>query len=197
MRITQLRHQAIVPPVFVSSKCKLAIPIRNVLFLHALQQASLDSSVRTIRSWEALDVHGLQVPLTGAVIDRMDGNFFLMVCETRPKRREEESMRLAEVLKFNGLRLFERDAVDIKREPLFSNVRAVWSHERYHVPLKDRLKIAATLTEDGPQSILELEDRARPACDILAAVCALACEDRVELNIQDTCLGPHTNVRGL
>lgn len=196
MRISQLRRQTVVPSFFASSKCKVAIPLRNVLLRDALQQASLESSVRAISYRKATDLQGPPVALIGVVIERVDGNFFLAVCETRPKRSDEELSRLAEALESSGLRLLERDAHDIRREPLFSNARAVWSYERYHVPLKDRLRIAAALADGGPQSFLELEDRARPSGDIIAAVCALACEDLVELNIHDSYLGPRTIVRG-
>lgn len=196
MRISQLRRQTVVPSFFASSKCKVAIPLRNVLLRDALQQASLESSVRAISYRKATDLQGPQVALIGVVIERVDGNFLLVVCETRPKRSDEELARLADALESSGLRLLERDALDIRREPLFSNARTVWSYERYHVPLKDRLKIAAALSEDGPQSIIELEERARPTCDILAAVCALACEDLVRLNIDDAPLSPSTIVLG-
>lgn len=54
---------------------------------------------------------------------------------------------------------------------------------------------APALAEDGPQSIVELEERARLTCDIIAALCALACEDLVEVNVHDTYLAPHTIVR--
>lgn len=100
------------------------------------------------------------------------------------------------MLEASGLRLLERDALDIRREPLFSNTRTVWSHERHHVSVDDRLKIGSALAEDGPQSILELEHRARPSNDILATLCALACEGLVELSIFEAPLGRRTIVRG-
>jgi hypothetical protein len=123
------------------------------------------------------------------------GAFLLRVCETRPERSDEEVARLTYVLERHGLRLLERDAQDVHREPLFSNARAVWSHAGRHVSLMDRLKIAVAL-EDGPQPIIELEDRARPICDVVATVCALACENLVRLNIQEAPLGPRTIVLG-
>jgi hypothetical protein len=103
--------------------------------------------------------------------------------------------RLTYAIERHGLRLLERDALDVQREPIFSNARVVWSYARYNVSLTDRMKIALAL-EEGPQSIIELEERARPTCDILAAVCVLACEDRVRLNIDDAPLGLRTIVRG-
>jgi hypothetical protein len=157
------------PVLFASPKCRVAIPARDALLRNALRQASLEPSVRAIRYRKATDLQGPPVPLTDVVIDRIDGIFLLVVCETLPARSDEELARLTDALESNGLRLLERDALDIKREPSFSNAREIWSHERYHVPLTDRLRIAAALA-DGPQSILDLEERVRPSCDILAAV---------------------------
>jgi hypothetical protein len=195
MRTTQLRRRAITS-VFVSCKCKIAIPVQDILLRYALQQASLESSVRAIVYRKAVDTQIPEASLSGVVLNCVDGNFLLKVCEKRPERSDDAVVSLTHALESIGMRLLERDAGDIKREPLFSNARAVWSHERYNVSLRDRLKIAAALAEDGPQSIIELEERARPTCDIIAALCALACEDLVELNIHDTYLGPHTIVRG-
>ncbi len=196
MRTTQFRHCATDPVFFASRKCKIGIPAREVLLRYALQQASLEPMVRAIRYRKASDILPQQVSLTGVVLNRVDGNFLLKVCERRPYRSEEEAARLDYALKSNGLHLLERDAIDIKREPLFSNARAVWSHHRYDVPLMDTLKIASALGEgDEPQSILELKKRANTTCDILAALCALACENLVELNIDRYRLGPFTIVR--
>jgi hypothetical protein len=194
MRPTQFRHCAVPPFTFISPKCKVAIPVREALLRYALQQASLDPLVRAIRYRKASDIECPKVSLTGVVLDCVDGNFLLKVCETRPKRSEEELARLTYALGRYGLRLLERESPDVKREPLFSNAREVWRHERYDVPLIDRVKIGASLDEDGPQPISELKKRARPRCNILAAVCALACEDLVKLNIDDIRLGPGTMV---
>jgi hypothetical protein len=194
MRPTQFRHCAVPPFTFTSPKCKVAIPVREALLRYALQQASLDPLVRAIRYHKASEIECPKVSLTGVVLDRLDGNFLLKVCETRPKRSEEELARLTYALGRYGLRLLERELPEVKREPLFSNAREVWWHERYDVPLVDRLKIGASLDEDGPQPIFKLKRRARPSCDILAAVCALACENLVKLNISDTRLGPGTMV---
>ncbi|RQH12669.1 hypothetical protein [Bradyrhizobium sp. RP6] len=59
----------------------------------------------------------------------------------------------------------------------------------------ERLKISVAL-EDGPQSIIQLQDRTRLTCDFVGALCALACEGLVRLDIYDTALGPHTIVLG-
>jgi hypothetical protein len=64
------------------------------------------------------------------------------------------------------------------------------------VSVTDRLRIGLALEDGEPQSLVELEERARPTCDVLAAVCALACEDLVRLNIDAAPLGPRTIVLG-
>ena len=128
------------------------------------------------------------------VLDCVDGSFLLKVCERRPKRSEEEFARLSHVLKSYGLKLRERDASDLKREPVFSNARAVWEHEGHPVPIEERLEIGYALLEYGPQSISRLEEHVKPTYDVLAAVCAMACEGLVNLNIEDTRLGRGTIV---
>jgi hypothetical protein len=195
MRNSQIRVAAIAPVLFSCHKCKAAIPIRHALERDAILQASLEPSVRAIRCRPAPDIHGTAASLISVILDRIDGSFLLVVCETRPRRSDAELDHLTKLLERHGLRLLERDTLDIRREPQFSNARAVWSYERYRIALPDRLRIAAALAEDGPQSIVELEERARPTCDVVAAVCALACEGLVELNIHDAALGPHTIVR--
>ncbi|WP_271672245.1 hypothetical protein [Bradyrhizobium sp. CCBAU 51627] len=133
--------------------------------------------------------------LAGVVLRREDGTFLLRVHQTCPERSDEEDARLNFVLQQHGLRLLEWDAKHIHREPLFSNARTVWSHAGRHVSLIDRLKLAVTL-EEGPQTVHELEERARPGCDVVAAVCALACQDLLRLNIEDAHLSPRTVVLG-
>lgn len=180
---------------FSAPKCKVAIPVDTILLRDALLQASLDPSVRAIHYRKAPNPHGTPSTLKSVVLERIDGDFLLAIRETRLRRTEEELARLADMLASDGLRLLERDALDVRREPLFSNARAVWYNERFPVSVHNRLKIAAVLSEDGPQSILELEERARPTCDVIAAVCALACEALLELDLREIPLGPRTVVR--
>lgn len=194
MRDNQPFHKA-ASATFSGPKCKVAIPIENHLQRDALRQASLDAQVRAIQYRKAANPYGTPPTLMSVVLQRIDGDFLLAVCERRPHRSEAVYARLADVLTSEGLHLLERDAADIKREPAYSNAREIWSNERFHVSISDRLKIAAALAEGGPQSIVELEERADPSCDIVAAICSLACEALVEIDIRDTPLGPHSVVR--
>jgi hypothetical protein len=176
MRPHSFRNRAALT-FFSSSKCDMAIPVHDPLLLYALRQAALDPSVRAIHHRTGPEIECPRISLEGIVLDRVDGSFLLRVHETRPERNAAESAGMAYALKRHGLRLLERDASDIRREPLFSNSRMIWSYARYHVSIPDRLRIALALEDGGPQSIMELEERARTTGDILAAVCALACED--------------------
>jgi hypothetical protein len=194
MRPTQFRHRGAIPALFVSCKCEIAIPIHRPLLRDAVQQAALEPAVRAIQFRRSPDIECPRVSLHGVVLDRVDGRFLLRVYERRTQRSDEELARVTYVLARHRLRLLERDALDIRREPLFSNARAVWSYARYDVSLTDRLRIGLALEEGGPQSIVELEERARPTCDIVAAVCALACADLVGLNIHHVPLGRYTIV---
>lgn len=190
------RHPAARPSFFTGPKCSVSIPVHDALLLDALQQASLAFSVRSISYRTGPQLECPHVSLAGPILHREDGMFLLRVSETRPLRGSDESARLAHVIECHGLRLLERDGPDVRREPLFSNARAVWSHAGRPVSLIDRLKIGLALEEDGPQPIAELEERVRPACDLVAALCALACENLLRLNIEDAHLGPRTIVLG-
>jgi hypothetical protein len=190
------RHPVARPLLFTSPKCSVSIPIHHALLLDALQQASLASSVRSIHYRTGPQIECPRLSLAGVVLHREDGAFLLRVSETRPQRGSDESARLAHVIERHGLRLLERDGPDVRREPLFSNARAVWSRAGRPVSLTDRWKIGWALEEDGPQSIAELGQRVRPACDLVDALCALACENLLRLAIEDAHLGPRTTVLG-
>ena len=195
MRPTQFRSRA-ATEFFVSCKCEIAIPTHQQLLRYALQQASLEPSVHAIHYQPGPEINCPRVSLRGVVLHRLDGRFLLHACEARPERSDDEDARLKYALKRHGLRLFERDGPDIRREPLFSNARLIWSYAGYNVSLADRLRIAIALEDGGPQSVLELEERARPSCDIFAAVCALACENLIRLNVHYAPLGLRTIVLG-
>ena len=189
------KHHPVARSLFTSPKCRVAIPVHDLLVRCALEQASLDSSVREIQYRSGPQIECPPISLAGVVLRTEGGTFLLRVHQTRPERSTEDNACLNFVLERHGLQLLERDAQDIRREPLFSNVRAIWSHAGRWVSLMDRLKIAVAL-EEGPQSIVELEDRACPTCDVVAAISALACENLVRLNLHDTPLGPQTVVLG-
>lgn len=121
------------------------------------------------------------------------GAFLLRVNNVSCQRNDEDEARIRFVLKRHRLQLLERSAADLLREPMFSNVRKVWSHASEGVSLSDRLRLSIAL-EGGPRRIIELEERARLDCDIVAAVCALACENLVRVKLHEAPLGLETIV---
>ncbi|WP_271522215.1 hypothetical protein [Bradyrhizobium sp. CCBAU 53380] len=182
------------PSFFTGPKCKVAIPVHDPLHLDALLQASLTPSVRTIgyRTGPKIECP-TPVSLAGIVL-HLDNGLFLLRIGDRRQRSPEDDARLAHVFACHGLRLLERAAADIRGEPLFSNARAVWTHAGRQVSLMDRLRIGMALDEYGPQPIAELERRICPGRDLLAAVCALACENLLRLDIESAALGSRTLV---
>lgn len=189
------RLQPARPFLFTSPKCRAAIPVHDILLRYALEQASLDSSVLAIHYRSGPEIECPPVSLSGVVLRRGDSAYLLRVHQKLPERSQEDYASLKFVLDRHGLRLLERDAKDLHREPLFSNARTIWSHAGRRVTLMERLKIAVAL-EDGPQSVIQLQDRTRLTSDVVGAVCALACEGLLRLDIHNTALGPHTIVLG-
>ncbi|MFK4726064.1 hypothetical protein ABIE89_007164 [Bradyrhizobium niftali] len=190
----QFLHKAN-PPLFLGPKCAVAIPLETFLQRDALREASLDPAVCTINYRAAPNPYGAPPTLKGVVLGRIDGDYLLDVCRIRPHRSPAASSRLAEQLAATGLRLLERDATDIRREPIYSNVHEVWSHAHYPVPIIDRLRIGAALCESGPQTVHELRQRARPDCHLLAAVSALGCQGLLTVDVREGPLGEQTMVR--
>lgn len=193
MPVIKLRQRGFVVCV-ERSKCKLVVPGYDHLLRCAVEQASLDASVQSIWQCHIADEIIQRLFPHRVILDRIDGEFLLSVSARRQQRTEAENSCLARTLRDRGLQLLERDAVDIQTEPFFSNTRVVWSFHRYHVSLLDRLRFSVALAEDQPLSIINLEARARPSCNTLAAVCALACAGLLQLSLDDSPIGPHTAV---
>jgi hypothetical protein len=196
MRITQsrTRPQAAAGRMFISPKCETAIPVRDVLLRDAIVQASLDPAVLKI------EVAPLPLPdpslAVNALIVERDGRRLLLDnrMAERPRSIDDEGALLV-ALEDLGLQLVELDPQEIRREPRFTNCREVWGHQRHDVTLRDRLQIMQALAEDGPQSIMKLENRVSPTIDVVASVCSLACADILELELDERPLGPRTIVR--
>ncbi|WP_375762571.1 hypothetical protein ACE10W_05150 [Bradyrhizobium sp. B025] len=195
MQVSTSSPRDLRPSHFKSPKCRglVAIPVHDVLLRHALEQASLDSSVQEIHYRDGPLLECPRVSLAGVVLRTEVGAFLLRAQEVRPEYSEKDDARRKFVLRNYGLQLLERDAQDILREPMHSNARNVWSHAGERVSLTDRLRLSVALNA-GPQRIVELEERVRLDCDVVAAICVLACENLVQLRLCDAPLGPETIV---
>ncbi|MGY4411767.1 hypothetical protein ACVWW4_003503 [Bradyrhizobium sp. LB7.1] len=184
-------HRDAQQSLFTSPKCRIPVPVQGVLVRHALEQSSLDATVREIQYRTVRLLECPPISLSGVVLRRQGGAFLLRVHEGR--ERHGGGARFRFVLERHGLRLLERAAQDIFREPLFSNVRKIWSHAGQTVSLSDRLRLSIAL-EEGPRRIVELENRVGLDCDVVAAVCALACENLVKVRLDQGPFGLETIV---
>jgi len=198
MRITQFRTrpQAAASRIIASPKCETAIPVRDVLLRDAIVQASLDPAVHKIEL-VPLSIPDPSLAVKALIVER-DGQRLLIdsrPVENREPRTIDEEGALLVALDDLGLRLVELDPEEIRKEPRFSNCREVWRHHRHAVSLGDRLQIMQALSEDGPQSIMELASRVSPTVDVVASVCSLACSNILELELDQTPFGPRTVVR--
>lgn len=195
IRVSTSSHRDSRASLLKSPKCRglVAVPTHDVLLRHALEQACLDCSVQEIQYRDGPVLECPPVSLRGFVLRTKAGAFLLRAQEVCPGYSAEDEARCNFVLRRYGLQLLERDTRDIFREPIYSNARNVWAHARKRVSLTDRLKLSIAL-QAGPQRVVELEDRVRLDCDTVAAVCALACENLVQLTLHDARLGPHTVV---
>jgi hypothetical protein len=198
MRITQFRNrpQASSSRIIASPKCETAIHARNVLLRDAIIQASLDPAVYKIEL-VPLPVPDPSLALKALVVDR-DGQRLILdhrPAEAKEPRTIDDEGALLVALDDLGLQLVELDPREIRKEPRFTNCREVWRHHRYAVPIRDRLEIMQVMAEDGPQRIRELESRVSPTINLIASVCSLACSNILELELNQSPLGPRTIVR--
>jgi hypothetical protein len=198
MRITQFRTapQAAASRVVTTPKCETAIPVRNVVLRDAIVQASLDPAVHKIEL-VPLALPDTSLAVTALVVER-DGRRILLdygAAETRKPRSIDDEGALLVALDNLGLELVDLDPGEIRKEPRFTNCREVWKYHRYSVPIGDRLQIMHAMAEDGPQSIIKLENRVSPTIDVIASVCSLACSNILELELDRRPLGPRTIVR--
>jgi len=195
MRMTQLRVRSASQSFINSPKCRSAIPTKTALHRDFLIQSVLDPNVRSIEFLTEVRYGDAALTVNSIVVRRDDGNFMVEI----PGRREPRDVDQENILTFGlqsiGLSILEMDIEEIRREPLLGNAREVWDCKDFRVSIRDRMHIMTALSEDGPQTILALQDIASTSYDLASSLCALACADLVEIDILDQPLGPLTVVR--
>jgi hypothetical protein len=182
-------------PNFVNSpKCASAIPAATVLHRDLLIQSALDPHVRSIELVDAIRHCGRAASPRSIVLHRDDGRFMLDIDGTGVDRDSEDTCSLVSELLLQGISLLEIKSEEIRREPRFGNARRVWEFRDVDPTMRERDRILYRLDERGPQTVRELEMLAA-SYDVLPAVCALACADVVEIDIDGAPIGPRTLVR--
>lgn len=182
---------------FVSAKTVGVIPTEHPLVHEALVQASLDPGVRSLEFVSTASVGTDTVALDAVVVVREDGRFCLDVVEARANRGPEEDMLFSRVLSDLGLPTLTMSAVDIRREPLYSNASSVWANRLRRVDVGTRLAVLALLQDDGPMRLGSLLQGLRCDRDPAPAVMAMACGGLIGLDLASATLGPSTMVTSL
>jgi hypothetical protein len=195
MRMTQLRVRSMSKNFINSPKTTSAIPTQSSLHRDLVVQSALDPHVRSIEFLTEVRHRDTTITVNSIVLRRDDGNYMLEIPGRRRPRDVNEENVIFLGLQSMGLSLLEIDTDEIRREPRLSNAREIWGCKDLRVPIRDRMHIMTALSEDGPQSILTLQDIVPAKADLASSLCALACADLVEIDMDDRPLGPHTLVR--
>lgn len=180
--------------LFSSPRCKVAISC-TIVFRDAPAQASLDPAACKIAYREAPDLHDPQASLKSVVIERLDGDFLLAVAKPDPDGMARASCLPRRRFEANGLRLLERDAADIRREP-FSPIRAQSGCTKATVSPTMTGSDRRSACRRRPAIDHRIEERARPARDILDILCARWPARLLWNERSRSSLGPRTMVRG-
>jgi hypothetical protein len=195
MRMTQLRVRTISQNFINSPKTKSAIPVSSSLHKDLVIQSALDPRVRSIEFLTEVRHQDTAITVNSIVLRRDDGDYMLEIPGRRRPRDVDEENAVLLGLQSMGISLLEIDIDEIRREPRLSNAREIWGCKDLRVPIRDRMHIMTALSEDGPQSILALQDVVPATTDLASSLCALTCADLVEIDMDDRPLGPHTVVR--
>ncbi len=180
---------------FISAKTTAVVPVKCCLVWDALVQASLDPSVRRIDYLRWSQVRSAPVNVDAIILVRDDGRVLLDVIPARPVRDlDEEGLVLIALSELDLPTLYLR-AEDIRREPLLSNARRVWSYRLHPVGVTTRMKALSILRNAGPMALSGLMTAIRSGRDEFPAIMALACTNLVELDLSGAPLGPATTIR--
>lgn len=184
------------PPTHVVStrKTPSAIPVGSPATRDIVLQSVLDPAVRRVEFLSRVVHEGSAVAVRSIVVTRDDKRFLVDLAGAHGSRSTREQETVDRGLGALGIELVEVSSKDIRREPRFSNARLVWQHHGTPVPRRDRQRIEAYLAQHGPTSIGGLEAEIDTAIDMTTAVCALVCDDLLEIDIGAGPLGNGTIV---
>ena len=182
---------------FACAKARGIIPVRSVSIHDLLVQRALDPCITSIAYVASAQFRGASIFVDAVVLDRGGKRVALDVPEVREPRNVDEDGLILLALSEQGIDVELVTLAQIKAEPLFSNARSVWQYRRRNVPFGLRLQILQVLTEEGPLKLSDLLRSVRNQEASAGAVLSLACADAVEIDLNETVLGPETivNVR--
>ncbi|HTI88663.1 MAG TPA: hypothetical protein VL966_18840 [Alphaproteobacteria bacterium] len=182
------------PDAFASAKCVRSIPSVGGLVKDALIQATLAAEVRAIDYVETTIVSDQAVALDAIVLDRADGRFHLDVVAARPLRTIEQEGLFLVGLEDLGLRSLVLTSAHIMEQPRFATARAIWRCRNHPVPFDLRCRVLGHLEDVGPTKLGRLLKTVGAEPDGGAAIFAMACADRLCIDLDERTLGPDTMV---
>ena len=191
----QTRQSLRTPLEFVSVKTRRPIPNGGGLVGDALVQATLDPCVVGIDVFDPSARTEASVASGTIVFLRRDGLHYLDIASVEPLRSLADHDAFLAVMKDRRIARLIRTGDDIMREPLFTACRMVWSRRHVSVGLEMRLRLMATLDEEGPLRLDTLCRMVPGPQDPLAVVMSLACAGEIELNLADQGFSANTTVR--
>lgn len=181
--------------VVSTSKARSAIPAAKPAQRDLVIQSVLDPSVRSVEFLHRVVHDGHAVETRSIVVRRDDGDYLMEVAGLAPTRDPVQDRILDLGLEASGIRRMKVSPETLRREPRYSNARLIWQHRETAVPGRDRERIVHYLAETGPRTLGMLMVDVATAIDLVTAVCALACDDIVDIDIDTVPLGHETIVR--
>jgi hypothetical protein len=179
---------------FVSVKTAGPIPHGGGLVGDALVQATLDPDVRQIAFLGSARSSSAAVALNVITVVRYGAAFYLDIVPAGPLRSNAEHDAAERALAELGLSRLVLTGDDIMREPRFSTCRAVWAFRRSRVLPDMGFRLLTILENEGVMTLDDLCRQVPGPQDPFAAVLALACADKIALDLHSRPLGPGTSV---
>jgi hypothetical protein len=189
-----IRRPRLPAHVLSTRKTPSAIPVGSPATRDIVFQSVLDPAVRRVEFLSRVVHEGSAVAVRSIVVTRDDKRFLVDLAGPHGFRGTREQETVDRGLEALGIERVEVSAQAIRREPRFSNARLVWQHHGTRVPRRDRERVVAYLSQHGPTSIGGLEVEIDTVIDMTTAVCALVCDDLLEIDIGAAPLGRSTRV---
>jgi hypothetical protein len=180
--------------VVISRKTTGAIPAHSPFARDLVVQSVLDPGVRRVEFLNQIVHDGVAVATRSIVVTRDDKRFLVDLVGSHSGRTPGQQQIVDLGLEALGIERIKVSPGAIKREPRHSNARLIWQHRGTAVSARDRSRIISYLSEHGPLVIGRLETDVDISIDMTTAVCALACDDLLEIDLDAAPLGRGTRV---
>lgn len=180
-------------PAFIGVKCRAPIPLTAGSPVDVLIQASLDPEITSIEFVEAVHWHGHALRLDGVVVTTRTGRSLLNIVGPTPLRDLDELGASLLALEHAGIGCTDVAVSFVRSEPRRSDYRTVWNCRHVHVEEATR----RTISDELEKQAWSLGDLAMQidVTSPIETIYALACTDRLSLDLSSAPLSLDTRVR--